>query len=78
MGTKKIQARFKYLFVSSPDEGLVESPAVVPGNLEVSLELGLLGWNLGLGEVRLLDTHNLVPVGLDNIRSFLHMQNSSF
>ena len=62
---------YRYLVEGHLHEGLVEGPPVMPGDLEVALELLLLGGDDRLGEVGLLDRDDLVSVTLDDTRSVL-------
>ena len=62
---------YRYLVEGHLHESLVEGPPVMPGDLEVALELLLLGGDDRLGEVGLLDRDDLVSVTLDDTRSVL-------
>ena len=55
------------LVIAHGHQCLIERPAVVPGNLEIALELLLLLRELGLTQVWLLDVYNLISVTLNDI-----------
>ena len=52
----------KHLFVSSLNEGFVESPAVVSCDLEITFKLELFLWDVDIALIWLLHENDLVTV----------------